>query len=64
MCVLDVEVVVGCGSLAPPVPSPSPPAPLPLLSGVLGERGDCSRWRCWLVVEGVGSPFVLRTFPP
>ena len=58
MGVLDVGVVVGCGSLAPPFPSPSPPAPLPLLLGVLGERGVCS-WGMtvlvgvWEVWEGV-----------
>ena len=64
-CVLDVGVVVGCGSLAPPVPSPSPPALSPGGErGVLGERGDCSRWRFWLGIGGVGERggFVLGSF--
>ena len=60
-CVLDVWVVVGCGSLAPLLPSPSPPAPLPLLLGVLGERGVCS-WQVEVLVGvwGVWEDWWLR----
>ena len=57
MFVLDVWVVVGCGSLAPPVPSPSPPAPLPP-SGRGGFVLGGSRF--WLVFGRCGREWWLR----